>query len=119
MPFSFTVPAYGYHGRTLQRSFAHTDPLVIVAYGVTAKITIKPTSALDSLVSVFTQTEFSATATFYVDRFYESALLRMPEPESDTKEMTFMFGGPVRAKLACDSRAAVVGSAGYAFLLLF
>lgn len=90
----------------------HPDPLVIVQYGVTAKIEVatQANSTLESMLSVFSPSEYSATATFFVDRLYETALLRSPEPVEQSAEMTFMFGGPVRAKLAATSRAAVVGN---------
>ena len=90
----------------------------MVSYGVVATIKIKPSSAIELMLSVFSQNEFSATATFFVDRFYESALLRVPEPVEHLNEMNFMFGGPVRAKLSLPSRAAVVGGAPYVVALL-
>lgn len=113
MPFSFLVPGYGIHGRALQRTFTHVSPVIQIAYGVTATLEAHYTSKLDSIMSVFSASELSSTAQFYVDRFYDRSLLRITEPVSVTKQMTFMFGGPISACLVVDCPVAVVGGTPY------
>lgn len=113
MPFSLNVPAYGIHGRTLQRTFMSVDPITQVAYGVRAKLTVKYTSAMDSMLSVFSSPELLATAGFFVDRFYDPTPLRVPDPVETTAKMDFMLGGPIIAKLVLETKAAVAGGAPY------